>query len=106
MIEAEFEPPETYLIVMEQDGEGVHAMPEEANRVDAAIASFVASGGLRDELLSLTLSEGGEYHILASRLTGYWLSTPEHRRHNLMRQKWIKDEKDAMRAEIGMEWEA
>lgn len=96
---------DAWLVVMECDGSSTDIDPSEESRLDAAVTGYVDSGGTRDVVLSLTMSEGGQYRILASRVVGWWLCTPEHRRRNLLRRQAQEEADRALRVELGLPWE-
>lgn len=103
-MEYDWTPPDTWLVVLEADGSSTHADPADEGMLDAALSRYVDSGCTRDEILCLTLSEGGNYHVRASRISGWWLNTPEHTRRNLFRTAAQRENRKTIRAELGLPW--
>lgn len=98
-----WEPPDTWLVLMEMDG-NTHIDPADEPAVDVALTRYLESGCTRDELLHLTMSEGGAYRVRVSRVVGWWLMTPEHERRNLMRTARRRDVERDLRASLGLPW--
>lgn len=96
--------PDTWLIVWERDGGHVIACADQEPNLDTGVTAYLDSAGTRDSLLSLTLTDGREYRVLASCITGWSLSTPETRRRELEHEKWCGEERQALRQELGI-WE-
>tara|TARA_R100000951_G_scaffold41425_1_gene34979 strand:- start:1033 stop:1326 length:294 start_codon:yes stop_codon:yes gene_type:complete len=69
-----------FLRVYDRMGGEVLVRSDQENYLDAAVTSFVSSGCQREEVLSLTTLDGGEYHVLVSTVTSWVRSTPEARR--------------------------
>jgi len=101
---SDWTPPESWLVVLEDDSTATHIDPADEGTLDAAVTRYLESGCTRDELLCLTLSEGGPYRVLASRVVGWWLNTPEHQMHNLMRKEAQKEAEKGRRAALGLPW--
>lgn len=93
--------PDTYLVVYEGN-EGVFVEADEEGALDAAVTRYVESGRTRDDLLSLTMLTGPEYRVLASRVTSWYLSTPESRRRAIADQKARDDEEREIKQALGM----
>jgi len=104
VIEDDWTPPEAWLVLMEMDG-NTHIDPADEGSLDAAVTRYLESGCTREEMLCLTLSEGGRYHLRVSRVAGWWLCTPEHARRNLKRKQTQKETQEMMRSELGLPWE-
>lgn len=96
--------PMSWLLLYEADNTCTSLIPEEASRIDAAVSGWIDSGKSRDELLHLTLREGGTFCTLASSIRSWWICTPEHRRKALEYEKQLKDESREMKAAIGLPW--
>lgn len=99
----EWSPPESWLVVMECDGTALHCMPSDEGQVDAKATDYRHSG--RDCMLHLTMAEGSDYALPASRVAGWYVNTPEFRRRNAIREHARREEDKAMRAAIGLPWE-
>ena len=52
----------------------------ESDVIDAAVSLWIDSGRTRDTLLHLTTPYGETYHVLASRITSWFISTEATRR--------------------------
>ena len=93
----------TVLKVYENDGY-VLAMPGEESRVNAAVQRLIDSGGHRDTLLDIECHDGRTYWVRASRITSWYISSPESRRVALQWEKDREEEEKAVKAELGI-WE-
>ena len=102
-MEADWEAPETWLCVLESDGT-THIDAADMGALDAAVSRYVDSGCTRDEVLCLTLVEGGTYHVKASRINSWWLCTPTQRYRDLVRQSRRRDAERNDRAALGLPW--
>lgn len=96
-------PPESWLVLLEVDTT-THVDPADEPAIDVALTRHLESGCTRDELLHLTLSEGGPYRVRVSRICGWWINTPEHTRRNLMRTAAQRDADRELRSSLGLPW--
>ena len=96
--------PEAWLVVFEIANGSTHIDPADEGALDAAVSRYLDSGGTRDELLCLTLSEGGTYRVRASQVSSWYLSTPDHVRHNLIRTHAQRENDRAIRTSMGLPW--
>jgi len=103
-MDSDWTPPESWLVVFEIANGSTHIDPSDEGALDAAVTRYLESGGTRDELLCLTLSEGGTYRIRASQVSSWYLSTPDHVRNNLIRNAAQRDIDRATRASLGLPW--
>lgn len=97
-------PPESWLVVLETSESSTHIDPADEGTLDAAVTRYLDSGCTRDELLCLTLSEGGNYRVRVSLIAGWWLNTPEHCMRNLLRNEASKNAERERRATLGLTW--
>lgn len=96
----------TYIRLFEVDGGGVMLVPEEADRLDAAVTAYLDSGCTRDRLIRLTLLSGDEYTTMVSRICGWIVATLEGRRRSAEIDKLVDDEIKAFREAAGYaDWE-
>lgn len=93
----------TYCKIFEDDG-NICVRPEQESRINAAVSQYVDSGGTRDTLLDLETLAGETYYTKASRITSWYVSTPETRRKIIEVEKLLEDEKKAFQADLGI-WE-
>lgn len=96
--------PDSWLVVFEIANGSTHVDPGDEGALDAAVSRYLDSGGTRDELLCLTLAEGGAYRVRASQISSWYLSTPEHVRHNLIRTHAQRESDRTLRAALGLPW--
>ncbi len=104
MTDTEWTPPDTWCVMIDTDGRGWLLDQQEEHRLDAAVSAYKDSGGTRDSVLTLTLIEGASFRTSASVVRSWYVSSPEHRRRNVLRIKWQEEEERALRAEAGI-WE-
>jgi hypothetical protein len=88
-------------VVYERDGGYVCVEVGDEPRIDAAVTSWLDSGGSRDSLLDLTLIDGSEYRVIASHVVAWSISSPESRQRFIEHQAAMRDE----RAAAGGDWE-
>jgi len=93
--------PDTWLVVYERDGLFVYVDVGDEPRVDAAVTSWLDSGGSRDSLLDLTLIDGSGYRVIASHVVAWSVSSPESRLRTIEHSAAMRDEKAA----TGGDWE-
>jgi len=91
----------SYLRVWEGDSHYLCEVQEEP-RVDAAVERWISSGRTNDTLLRLTMIDGDEVAILASRVTSWMVSTPEGRRRAIEWDAVYRSEREAMKQEAGI----
>jgi hypothetical protein len=72
------EGPDKIMQVFEEDGSSMVCDPTDEPMLRQAVRAFADSG--EDTLLDLTAICGGDFSILASRVTGWLVSTRETRR--------------------------
>lgn len=80
------------LRVLTEYGDVFYIDPTDEPRIDAAVSSWLDSGGTKDTLLSLTPAEGGDLKLRASCIYCFYPSTTATRR------RWIE-----IRAELERE---
>jgi hypothetical protein len=96
-------PPDTWLVLLEKgESASTHIDPADETAIDVAVSRYLETK--RDEILHLTLSEGGPYRVLASRISSWWINTPEHSRRNLLRTEKSKEDEKERRAALGLPW--
>lgn len=100
---SDWTPPDEWLVLLENDG-STHIEVSEDGAIDAAVARYLESGCTRDELLHLSLAEGGTYRVRVSRINSWWICTPEHTYRNLLRDAARRETERATRAELGLPW--
>lgn len=92
----------SYLRVFDQNGSYCYAKIEEEPRIDAAVTQYVSSGGSRDSVIDIELQEGATYKILASHITGWFVSTPDTRRERIRLNKLMNEEEDRIAEDVGI----
>lgn len=92
--------PGTYVRVFDEDG-NISVELDDEPRVDAAVQRWIDSGRTRDTVLSLTCLDGSEIHMLASKITTWYVSTPESRRLQVEFEAAYQQELRQMRAAAG-----
>ena len=73
----EWHPPTTFLVACDVRNTAARLLPSDESAIDAAVTRYAEKGD--DTLLHLEWACGGEYCVLASEITNWWLSTPDYR---------------------------
>lgn len=93
---------DTWLTVWESDGMTYTVEIQEEPRIDVAVSQFIESGGTRDSLLHLNMTDGRCYVVRASVITSWAISTPDTRRKSMKYQQWQKEETKRFMQELGV----
>lgn len=95
---------DTYITVFDDQSGSASVVAEDEPRLDCAVAAYLDSGGTRDSLIHLTMTNGQRYVIRASAVQSWIVCTPEGRMRSLELQRASNEEEKANRAALGM-WE-
>lgn len=90
----------TFLRLFEVDGSSMRIDAERSGSIDAAVSNYLDTG--RDSLLHLMTLSGESFVVRASRITSWWVSTPEGRETSLRHDKEERDEEQASRILVGL----
>ena len=93
---------DVYLRVWDNTGDMIAVDAAEEPRLDAAVSTFIDSGGTRDALVELGLIEGGTVKIRASVVHSWMLSTPESRFRLMEINKSEAEEREEFRNKLGI----
>ena len=95
-------PPDSWVNVWFGDGSIGDFAVDEAPRIDAAVTTWLESGGTRDSLIHVTGRWSAECAFLASWVRGWQVNTPESRRRYWEVEKATRDEKAELRNAVGL----
>lgn len=90
------------FVCMYEGSEMWNVCIEDAPRIDAGVSRYIDSGGTADTLLDLTLLNGYELRIRASRVTAWFISTPDARLRAMELEKLQGEERAAHRTTLGI----
>lgn len=93
-----------FLSVYDMQGGLASVEPGDEGRLDAAVTAYLDSGGTRDSLIHLTMTNGQRYAIRASAVQSWILTTPEGRLKSLEIEQASRQEEKANRMALGI-WE-
>jgi hypothetical protein len=94
----------TYITVFDDQSGSASVVAEDETRLDCAVAAYLDSGGTRDSLVHLTMTNGQRYVIRASAVQSWIVCTPEGRLQSLALQRASVEEDRAHKQELGI-WE-
>lgn len=92
----------TFLKIYDSDGAYWCILSTEEGQVDAAVERWLSSAGTVDSLLDLTMVDGENLRVRASRIIGWTRSTPAGRAKGAEVEKQMEDERKANRAAAGL----
>ena len=95
----------TLLKVWDRSNDWFIVCLDEEPTVDASVSRWVDSGRTRDTILHLVRLDGDVFHILASEITSWVLSTQGGRLRDWVWEKTAEDEREAHKREAGFPWE-
>ena len=91
----------TLYTVYQDDNSYINLDPECAPLVDRAMKLWADSGHTRDSWITVQNASGGEFCLLASRITSTVLTTAQQRQDTTMRDKAFEDERAEFRRLAG-----